>query len=43
MKFEEFGQSPEFTNKISTFMSENSKNFIPADEKGEQNIDNYLK
>lgn len=42
MKFEAFGQSPQFTDKISGFIGENLKKFELVKESGEHPIDNYL-
>ena len=41
MQFEEFGQSPEFTNAIQNFMHENASKLEPAKSNGEQSLNNY--
>jgi hypothetical protein len=41
MQFEEFGESPEFTNAIQNFMHENASKLEPAKSNGEQSLNNY--
>ena len=41
MKFEEFGQSPEFTTTIKNFMFENAPKLEPAKQNGEQSLNNF--
>jgi len=41
MKFEEFGQSPEFTTPIKNFMFENAPKLEPPKPNGEQSLNNY--
>ena len=42
MKFEAYGESPEFSNLISRFINENCQKLETAKESGEQSINNYL-
>ena len=41
MKFEEFGQSPEFTTTIKNFMFENAPKLEPTKKNGEQSLNNF--
>lgn len=42
MKFEAYGDSPDFSNLISKFINENCQKLEEAKESGEQSINNYL-